>query len=274
MQVGLDKCAKASFKNEKLTQTRNIELADKSILQDLDPDGAHKYLGIYESNGIKHATMKEKIRKEYYRRINMVLKSELISSNKISAINASAVPVLTYSISIINWQMKEIKKTDAKTRNLFKMYKMHHPTADVNIMNLPRKERGRWLIQLECTYKADTIGLNKYLANTKDHPLKQVHKYDISKKVYSIHKEALKFTEELQLQTEDVEIKKTVPIAEMVRELKGTAKMKSINNFKTRWKEKPLHGQYVQRVEKEDIDTELTHKWLQSSNLKRRLTGN
>ena len=132
---------------------------------------------------------------------------------------------------------------------------------------------GRGLIQLECTYKTGTIGLDKYLANTKDHLLKQVHKYDISKKLYSIHKEALKYTEELQLQTDDVEIQETVPITKIVRELKGTAKIQAINNFKARWKGKPFHGQYVQKVEKEDIDKELTHKWLQSSGLKAETEG-
>ena len=58
-----------------------------------------------------------------------------------------------------------------------------------------------------------------------------------------------------------------------MRELKWTAKIQAINNFKARWKGKPLHGQYVQKVEKEDIDKELTHKWLQSSGLKAETEG-
>ena len=102
----------------------------------------------------------------------------------------------------------------------------------------------------------------------KDHPLKQVHKYNISKKLYSIHKETLKCTQELQLQTNDVEIQETVPSTKIVRELKEIAKMQTISNFKAKWKGRPSHGQYVERVGKEDIDNELTHKWLQSSSLK------
>ena len=49
--------------------------------------------------------------------------------------------------------------------------------------------------------------------------------------------------------------------------------MQAINNGKARWKEKPLHGQYVKRVEKEDIDRELTYKWLQSSRVKTEIEG-
>ena len=97
----------------------------------------------------------------------MTLKSELNSSNEISAINAFAKPVLTYSFNINNWQMKEIRKIDAKTRKLFTMHKMHHPKADVDRMSLPRKEGGRELFQSECTYMTSSIGLDKYLANTK-----------------------------------------------------------------------------------------------------------
>ena len=51
----------------------------------------NELLGIEEGNGIKHAAMKEMIRKEYYRRINMILKSELNSLNKITAINTLAI---------------------------------------------------------------------------------------------------------------------------------------------------------------------------------------
>lgn len=34
-------------------------------------------MGINEGDGIQHAAMKEKMKKEYYRRVRLVLKSEL-----------------------------------------------------------------------------------------------------------------------------------------------------------------------------------------------------
>ena len=60
--------------------------------------------------------MKEKIWKEYNCRIQMVLKSELNSANKLEAINTLAVPVVTYSFNIINWTLQELAKPDTKTR--------------------------------------------------------------------------------------------------------------------------------------------------------------
>ena len=40
----------------------------------------------------------------------MILKSELNARNKITAIGATAVPVLRYIFGIINWRIEEIKK--------------------------------------------------------------------------------------------------------------------------------------------------------------------
>jgi hypothetical protein len=46
--------------------------------------------------------MKERLKKEYTRRLRVILKSELSVNNKITAIGALAVPVLIYSFDIIN----------------------------------------------------------------------------------------------------------------------------------------------------------------------------
>ena len=99
--------------------------------------------------------MKDKIRIEYYRRIRMVLKSEL------EAINILAVLLVTYSFNIINWTLQELTKLDTKTRKFLTMYKMHNPKSDVDRLYLPRAEGGRGLIHMELSYKTSTIGLEK-----------------------------------------------------------------------------------------------------------------
>ena len=140
MEFGLDKCAKATFKRGKLAKTENIELDIDTTIQDLEQEGTYKYLGVNEGDGIQHAKMKEKIRKEYYRRIRLVLKSELNAANRIDALNTLAVPVVTYSFNIINWKMEELKKVDRKTRKFLTMAKMHHPKADVDRLYQERAE--------------------------------------------------------------------------------------------------------------------------------------
>ena len=95
--------------------------------QEFEQGKTYKYLGIEESEGIQHQQMKERLKKEYSRRLRMILKSELDARNKITAIGALAVPVLRYSFGIINWRTEEMKKTDRESRKMLTMYKMHHP---------------------------------------------------------------------------------------------------------------------------------------------------
>ena len=63
-------------------------------IKELDPRKAYKYLGIEESFDIQHKNEKEKLKKEYLRRVRLVLGTELSAKNKIQAIGSLAVPVL------------------------------------------------------------------------------------------------------------------------------------------------------------------------------------
>jgi hypothetical protein len=78
-----------------------------------------------ESEGT-HQLTKGKLKKEYTRRLRMILKSKLNTKNRITAIEALAIPILRYSFCIINWRLKEIRKVDRKTRKIPTMYKMQH----------------------------------------------------------------------------------------------------------------------------------------------------
>lgn len=82
--------------------------------------------------------MKKKIRKKYYRRVWLVLKTELNITNRFEAINAVAVPVVTYSFNIINWKVSDIKRIDDKTRQMLASYgPIAPPEADVDRLYLP-----------------------------------------------------------------------------------------------------------------------------------------
>jgi len=82
--------------------------------------------------------MKEKIRKEYYRKIRLVTKSERNSINRMEAINTLAIPVVAYNFSIIDWKLEEIRKLDRKARKLLTVERMHHPKSGVDRLYLPR----------------------------------------------------------------------------------------------------------------------------------------
>ena len=86
--------AKANFERGKLASTGNIVINDDTEVQELDQEEVYKYLGVDENDGIQHSKMKEKIRKEYNRRVRLVLRTGLNGRNKVEAINRLAVPVI------------------------------------------------------------------------------------------------------------------------------------------------------------------------------------
>ena len=199
MKFGLDKCAKVTFTAGKYSHGENMEIDVDTTIRQLDPGESCKYLGMEENIGIQHKTMKEKVKKEYIRRVRAVLRTELTAKNKITAIGALAVPVLQYGFAILDWKMKEIKALDIKTRKYLTMHKMHHPSADVDRLYVSRKLGGRGLRQIESTYKSTIINTKYYLQEKKNEDpfLKTVYAVDLTLKKDSIAKEADKFEDEL-----------------------------------------------------------------------------
>ena len=124
IESGLEKCAKASFKKGKLALTGNIDIDEYTAIEELNQEGIYKYLGVDESDGIQHSKMIERIRKEYLRRVRLILRTELNGRIKTEAVNSLAVPVVQYSFGIIDWKILELKKIDTKIRKLLNMHKM------------------------------------------------------------------------------------------------------------------------------------------------------
>ena len=121
MEFGIQKCAKVTIKRGKQVSSSNIPLGKNVAIQNLDQEAYYKYLGVEEAGGISHNKMKEKIRKEFYRRTRKILQSQLNSKNKVSALNSLAIPVVTYSYNIINWNQEDLKKLDIKVQKLLTM---------------------------------------------------------------------------------------------------------------------------------------------------------
>ena len=82
------------------------------MINDLEQMTVYKYLGVDESTGIQHVTMKQKIKKEPVRRTRLILKTNLNSKNRITAINMLPIPVITYSFNIFEWNLSEVKRLD------------------------------------------------------------------------------------------------------------------------------------------------------------------
>lgn len=131
--------------------------------------------------------MKEKIRKEYYRRIRMITKYELNAINRMEAINTLATTVVTYSFYIVNWKMEEIRKLIEKPEN-------YSPWKGCTTQEQTRKECTSPEIRAvevwfnwKITYKTATINLDAYLNATKNDPLLVIAKeHEKAKKKYPV----------------------------------------------------------------------------------------
>ena len=76
MEYGLNKFAKIVLEKGKLVHSQNLILDFNREIQKLEQGKTCKYLGTKESENIQHQQMKERLKKEYTRRLRMVLKSE------------------------------------------------------------------------------------------------------------------------------------------------------------------------------------------------------
>ena len=174
--------------------------------------------------------MKEKIRKEYYRRIRLILKTELNSKNHIEAINTLAVSFAQYSFNIINWNLANLNRLDTKIRKLLTSNKMHHPKANVDRLYLPRSSGGRGMTELETYYKITTMGMQKSLTVSNDCMIQLVRQLEENKKLHSIVKEARRFKREFELENKNT-VNEDLPATKQAKHLNNVQRSVPLNNY-------------------------------------------
>ena len=81
--------------------------------------------------------MKEKVGKEYKRRVRKILETKLNGGNIIKAINTWAIPMLRYSASFLDWTISELQEMDRRTRKLMTMHNALHPRSNVDRLYIP-----------------------------------------------------------------------------------------------------------------------------------------
>jgi hypothetical protein len=84
MKYGFEKCARISLKNGTVYRKQHIGNTVENEIKELEPMKAYKYLGVEENHNIEHRNEKEKLKKEYIRRLRLILITEL-SDNKMQA---------------------------------------------------------------------------------------------------------------------------------------------------------------------------------------------
>ena len=179
MEFGISKCGILILKRGKLVHLEGTEIPSGKRIKEIDTDQGYKYLGILEADDMKFSEMKSTIKKEYLRRLKVILKSNLNSKNTISAINSRAISIVKYSAGILGWTVSEIKELDRKTRKMLTLHNMFHKKSDVDRLYISRQEGGRGLISIEDCVLMERNNLFHYVNESREQFLREVVKEEV-----------------------------------------------------------------------------------------------
>ena len=111
-------------------------------MKDVD-EGGYEYLGVLQNEVQMSKEMKEKIEKEYLRRVKLLARSKLYAGNLIRGINAWAIGVVRYTAGILDWTEGDLKRMDIKTRKTLSMAGAFHTRGSTLRLYTKRKEGGK-----------------------------------------------------------------------------------------------------------------------------------
>ena len=121
--------------------------------------------------------------------------------NKTTTHNTFAVPVISYTIGILDWTKKEIQDLDITTRKYFAMNGSFHKASDINRLYTERKRGGRGgrgLLNLEdifiCIFRYNSVLIHMYedrIIGLKEHLTEEAQKHSILKIVKEQEKKGI-----------------------------------------------------------------------------------
>lgn len=237
MSFGLEKCKVLNIKRGRITHTNNIQLSDNTELQSLENDQTYKYLGMQQNLNINESESKDQFIQKFIKRVKIIMNTELYCRNKIQAINAWAVPTITYTFAIINWTKTDLQKINRKVRTIMTQYRSHHPKSAVERLYLPRHMGGRGLIDLEAHHAKEVDRLQRYF----------------TKKNSPFH---------VQLKSED----NYTPL-KLSNGTHTTMQYNNIETLKKNWKSGAMKGKYPKNLEDENVDQTMSTRYLKKSNI-------
>ena len=88
MQFGIDKCVMLVMKKRKILKSDGIRLPNDTVIKSLEEGEGYKDLGALEADEVVVNEMKDKVKKEYCRRVRQVLETKLYSGNVFKAITS------------------------------------------------------------------------------------------------------------------------------------------------------------------------------------------
>lgn len=237
MELGIDKCAVLHAESGKIIPGGNALLMDGvTNIPSLRPEEAYKYLGFQQGLGVDEKRSKEKIKSEFFRRIEIILRTLLYSKNKMSALNSWAIPVIAYSFGVVSWSRTELGSLDRKLRTMLTRHRMLHPNSAIERLYLSRSEGGRGMLNLEEQHSREKENLVKYFCKSN----------------LPIHKTLLRIDKKLSV-------------------LNLSSPVTPLSNFKEllkrQWSGKAMHGRFFHSIDNQNVDSQASNTYLREGYL-------
>ena len=263
MEFGVDKCAYIYIergKKKTLGQSMSIQGTE---LQELEHGEQYKYLGQEESVGYNAELNKDRVLKEYFKRVRKIWGSELYGNNKVIAHNIFAIPVITPTFGILNWTKEELEQIDIKTRKLLTLSGSFHRNSDIDRLYSERAKGGRGLNSLVDNYIARTVSITQHLKEQSPSNvfLAAVLKHEDSRLVRVSNELTACF---------GIDVNE----ADSPKHLSLQIKKKMKDNHLNAWIAKPQHG-YLFRTRSSVKNTNETHTnaWMKKSSFSSHVEG-
>ena len=231
MEFGTDKCAYICIERGKQVTRGNKFSINNIELNELHIGDKYKYLGQEESVSYDQDINKEKVTKEYYKRVRKIWSSELYANNKGNAHNIFAIPVITPTFGILDWTKEELLAIDVKTRKILTTTGSFHLNSDVDRLYCNRTKGGRGLNSLVDIYISRILSVGQHL---RECAMSNVFLADVLKHEQN---NLIRIANELAtcygINTDQVESPK---------KLSADIRQKLKDDHLDKWKKKPQHG--------------------------------
>ena len=262
MEFGKDKCAHVYVHKGKRKSIGEKFSIKEMEIDELEEGDRYKYLGQDECIGYDDMINKDRVIKEYFRRVRKIWNSELYANNKSNAHNTFAIPVVTPTFGILNWTKEELSAIDIKTRKILSSTGSFHVNSDVDRLYSPRTNGGRGLNSLTDIYISRTVSISWHLKERSPHnPFLAL----VTKHEDTLMRVASQLIQCFDVNTNDHENPKSVT-------KRLTEKIKQ--NHVHAWIEKPQHGYLMRtRVKVENCDATLTNAWMKKSTFSSHVEG-
>ena len=267
MEFGADKCAYLNIEKGQRTQLTETISMNGLDLKELDDGDSYKYLGQDENIRYEGRLNKDRITKEYFRRVRKIWSSELDGKNKVTAHNTFAIPVLTPTFGILEWTKNEVEQIDIKTRKLLCMSGNFHRNSSPDRLYSPRKSGGRGMNSVLDIYVTRVISLAIHIVNVSHTSkyIREVMRHEEEKLIRVSNEIRGALGNEVEITDNDLEDAKKVSAA---------VKSQLKTNHTARSKSMAQHGLVKRKqCEVEDHDEQLTNCWLNEHNIPGHIEG-